>query len=317
MIPIFIVGCGRSGTTLMRLILNRHSNIAIPEETWYFPQLLKEIGQLRAGNWRKNIATRVLELNRIHFPELTVEALEKSLTEVAIDDIQNIIPVVNREFMIRQGKSRWGDKTPGYVMHLTLFKKLFPEAKVIHMIRDGRDVVPSILKYWSVGPQTNCFIETAFYWKAHVERGMQEGSKYFGSSYKEVRYEDLVTKPERVVREICAFIGEEFEPAMLDASNDKADNVPAWEWHAETSREINTNNIYKWKKSMSDYHKAVMNYVGKNIYRDKNYDITQEYDLNALLDVYKYILGKSYDKFIYIVKRFLLLSFYKVTKRQA
>jgi len=317
MIPIFIVGCGRSGTTLMRLILNRHSTIAIPEETWYFPRLEKEFNQLREGNWRKNIATRVLELNRIHFPELTVEALEKSLADVAIDDKQNIIPVVNRECMMREGKSRWGDKTPGYVMHLPLLKNLFPNAKVIHMIRDGRDVVPSLLKYSSVGPNTNSFIETAFYWKKHVMKGMEDGPKYFGSSYMEVRYEDLVTAPEKVVREICVFIGEEFEPGMLEASNEKPGNVPAWEWHAETSKEINANNIYKWKKTLGDYHKAVMNYVGINILRAQNYDIVKEHNVQALLDLYSYILFKGYNTLIYRVKRFLFLSFYKDTKRKA
>lgn len=270
--PIFIVGCGRSGTTLLRLILNRHSSISIPEETWFFPQLYRELPDLlREENWRKSIAERVLQLNSIHFPNLAADSLENALLGTGKDDVAGIISLVNREFMTREGKRRWGDKTPGYVLHLRHIKKLFPKAKVIHIVRDGRDVVPSILKYWSVGPQTNSFLETAVYWRDHVTAGMKDGPKYFGDQYIEVRYEDLVTKPEDTVTKICGFIGEVFEPTMLSTGGEGKGYTPNWEWHNETRKEIDNRNVGKWKQTLSHYQIGLVELLGKRIFNRFEY----------------------------------------------
>lgn len=308
--PIFIVGCGRSGTTILRLILNRHSSIAIPEETWYFPQLFRDLPDLLARpDWRKSVAARILELNKNHFPDLSIDALAAVLRATERNDLPNIISAVNREFMLREGKVRWGDKTPGYVRHLQLIKDLFPEAKIIHVVRDGRDVVPSLLKYWSVGPQTNDFVETAFYWRKQVFSGMKDGPRIFGSDYVEVRYEDLVAQPEATVRLICDFIGEDFESKMLVPGNAERRFTPNWEWHSETTKDINSDNAFKWKGRLSYYKIFVIQLIGREILRKFSYELMKIFSVKAICDVLLHILRVERKQRVYRFKAFLYRLF--------
>lgn len=288
MAPIFIVGCGRSGTTLLRLILNRHSNISIPEETWYYPQLYKELNRQneKPPDWQKYVGSEVFRLNSERFPDLELIGILTLLEKNTWGDWSSIIPVVNRFYAKIENKKRWGDKTPGYVMHLPLIKQLFPDAKVIHMVRDGRDVIPSILKYWSVGPQTTSLIETAFYWKKHVSRGIEFGPKLFGQNYFELKYEDLVSMPETQIQKVCSFIGESYEAAMIDNRMDKPDVVPNWEWHKETRKQINNQNIGKWKLGLSKYEVMVIQYVGGGLLKRFDYDMANGFSFRAWWDVF-------------------------------
>lgn len=299
--PIFIVGCGRSGTTLLRLILNRHSRIAIPEETWFFPQLVGELPELMRGNWGLRISKRILDLNKVHFPDLTIRALEEVLTKINPTDIPSIVASVNIEYMSRTGKNRWGDKTPGYVMHLPLIKKLYPEAKVIHMVRDGRDVIPSILKYWSVGPQTASLIETAFYWKKHVNSGVELGAKLFGVNYMELKYEDLAIDAESTIKKVCEFIGEEYQVEMLDHQLDENVHVPNWEWHNQTRKEITAMNVGKWKTKLTNYELSVIQVIGKDLLNHYGYQLGDAHSLKAYWDVFLFRLRKlAIDSFLEI-----------------
>lgn len=285
--PIFIVGCGRSGTTLLRLILNRHSNISIPEETWYYPQLYNELIGLSKmpPDWQKYVSSKVLKYNSVSFPNIGLNDLIPLLENETWGDWTSIIPLVNRYYAKIESKKRWGDKTPGYVMHLPIIKQLFPDAKVIHMVRDGRDVIPSILKYWSVGPQTTSLMETAFYWKRHVSRGVKFGPKLFGENYMELKYEDLVSVPEIQIQKVCDFIGESYEVTMIDNTMDKPGVVPDWEWHKETRKQINKQNIGKWKLELSRYEVMVIQYIGGGLLKRFNYDMENGFSIMALWDV--------------------------------
>ncbi len=301
--PIFIVGCGRSGTTLLRLILNRHSNISIPEETWYYPQLYNElIGLTKTPpDWQSYVGSKVLKYNSVRFPDLELIGLIALLEKDTWGDWTSIIPVVNRYYAKIDNKKRWGDKTPGYVMHLPLIKELFPEAKIIHIVRDGRDVIPSILKYWSVGPQTTSLIETAFYWKKHVSTGVELGPKLFGVNYLELKYEDLVSMPETQIQKVCDFIGESYEATMIDNKMDKPNVVPDWEWHKETRKQINKQNIGKWKLGLSTYEVMVIQYICGGLLKRFNYDIEDGFSIMALRDVTLFRFRKwRWDKYLLI-----------------
>ena len=236
--PIFILGCGRSGTTLLRVILNRHSRIAIPEETWFFPDLYNKLNELiKNEDWRESIVNYLKIASKVHFPELKESEIRNGLKDVEKEGVPDILATINRIFADRENKSRWGDKTPGYVLHIPFLKKMYPKAKVIHIIRDGRDVVPSLLRYWSVGPQTNSFIETAIYWKKQVKAGMISGPRVFGNNYLEIKYENLIEQPKKVIKQVCEFIDEKFELTMLEP-NSLTSKLPDWEWHAKVKGDI-------------------------------------------------------------------------------
>src|SRR5690606_29916539 len=117
--PIFILGCGRSGTTLMRLMLNRHPRIAIPGETWYFPDIHRMRASLApTAEWREVVATLIE--SSATFLELGVsrEQLHDELSRIAFEHWPDVVAVANLAFARAEGKDRWGDKTPGYVRHL-------------------------------------------------------------------------------------------------------------------------------------------------------------------------------------------------------
>jgi hypothetical protein len=137
-----------------------------------------------------------------------VEALERP----------SFADVIEAAFMANaavHGKARWGDKTPIYVRSIPLLARLWPEARFVHLIRDGRDVALSYLSlHW--GPST--IWSAARKWRRDVSAGIRDGQPLGTSRYLEVRYEALVAEPRATLEEICAFGRLPFDDAMLDPS---------------------------------------------------------------------------------------------------
>ena len=205
----FVVGATRSGTTLLRLMLDAHPEIAIPSETHFIPDLVKAREKHGAS------PERMLEVLTSHrrWGDFHIEAEELAARWEALPKLTG--PAAVREFFKLYGEQqggppRWGDKTPGYVKRMREIQEYLPEARFIHLIRDGRDVALSILKQ-SFGPET---IEAAAErWRGRVLRGRAQ-QPYLGF-YIEVKFEDLVLDTEGQLRRICDFIELDFHPAML------------------------------------------------------------------------------------------------------
>ena len=205
----FVVGATRSGTTLLRLMLDAHPEIAIPSETHFIPDLIKAREKHGAS------PERMLEMLTSHrrWGDFHIEADELAERWAALPELTG--PAAVREFFKlygdkQGGPPRWGDKTPGYVKRMREIQEYLPEARFIHLIRDGRDVALSILKQ-SFGPET---IEAAAErWRGRVLRGRAQ-QPYLGF-YMEVKFEDLVLDTEGQLRRICEFIELDFDPAML------------------------------------------------------------------------------------------------------
>jgi hypothetical protein len=205
----FVVGATRSGTTLLRLMLDAHPEIAIPSETHFIPDLIKAREEHGAS------PERMLEMLTAHrrWGDFRIDAGELEERWLALEELTG--PAAVREFFRLYGEKqggppRWGDKTPGYVKRMRDIQDYLPEARFIHLIRDGRDVALSILKQ-SFGPDT---IEAAAdRWRGRVLRGRSQ-QPYLGY-YIEVKFEDLVLDTEGQLRRICEFIELDFEPAML------------------------------------------------------------------------------------------------------
>jgi Sulfotransferase family len=205
----FVVGATRSGTTLLRLMLDAHPELAIPSETHFIPDLIKAREKHGAS------PERMLEMLTSHrrWGDFHIEASELAERWAALPELTG--PAAVREFFKIYGEKqggppRWGDKTPGYVKRMREIQEYLPEARFVHLIRDGRDVALSILKQ-SFGPET---IEAAAdRWRGRVLRGRAQ-QPYLGY-YMEVRFEDLVLDTEGQLRRICEFIELDFDPAML------------------------------------------------------------------------------------------------------
>ena len=114
--------------------------------------------------------------------------------------------------MRRRGKARWAEKTPEYTLILDFIDELFPDARYIHVIRDGRDVVASFRERWGYLAAIRV---ARGVWVRHVRAARDFGRRVARERYTEIRYERLVAEPERVLRELFRFLDEPWDPVVL------------------------------------------------------------------------------------------------------
>jgi hypothetical protein len=220
----FIVGAGRSGTTLLRLILCGHSRLHVAPETWFIRDLLARFP--REAPLSPAQVSQALDIITSHYrwPDLSVPAAEfrDEAAKLMAPDLRAIVDLVYHRMAFAAGKPRIGDKTPVYVQCLPELAALYPDAKFIHLLRDGRDVA---LSYISAGWAHRCYQGDGFEWTQAVR-----AAKAFASTGRmlELRYEALLTSPESEIRRVCAFLGEAYETQMLQIGG-RLDLVPARE----------------------------------------------------------------------------------------
>jgi hypothetical protein len=250
--PFFIVGSSRSGSTLLRLMLASHSRIAIPSETWYLTALVEGFPCDRPLQGNEITDAIAVMTNHYTWPDMGLDAAEVRgrVANLGTVRLRDLVEVVYRWHMEVEGKSRWGDKTPGYIEIVPWLAVLFGDAKFIHLIRDGRDVAKSFARAGWHGPW---MLGLTREWSRAIELDAKLGKTQLKERVLRVLYEDLVLEPEATLRKICAFIDESFEAQMLQWQ-DKVDNaVPVRDkaFHAGLGRELNPADISRWKREMT------------------------------------------------------------------
>jgi hypothetical protein len=205
----FICGVTRSGTTLVRLMLDAHPELAIPGETHWLPKLIKAAERGKQSN--DDFADLIIDHKRWGDFHLDAEELRERIRQVDPPNAADVIRAFYLTYAQREGKTRYGDKTPGYMQEMTRIQRVLPEARFIHVIRDGRDVSLSHLRMnW--GPES--YEQSARLWRNRTRRARRMSSNI--KHYTEIRFEDLVADTEGVLRHVCDFIELDFDPAMLD-----------------------------------------------------------------------------------------------------
>src|SRR3954449_13086883 len=155
--PIFILGCPRSGGTLLRHMLRAHPRIAIPPETRLLLDAYEHrgaYGDLRRPANRQALAEGIVAGAGTRFPALGLAP--RSVADEIIagpPTLGSALEITLRAYARRQGKPRWGDKRPGYVQHIDALLRMFPDAQIVHLVRDGRDCVASLKRtpWWRMG----------------------------------------------------------------------------------------------------------------------------------------------------------------------
>lgn len=217
--PVFIVGSASSGTTLLGVLLDRHSQFACGPELYAFDkrQIYQPFPVVQAAfaNWLRRGLVSDGQIDTADFfhsrdayfcdREMLVQLMQEATSLRAFFD------AFFRHYLQHRGKPRWVEKTGSNGYTLGHILQLYPLARVIHLVRDGRDVVCSLLKrdprpYHAVSHWLYN-VSAALAWRDHP-------------AYLEVRYESLVASPEATLRDICQRLGVEFEPQMLVANDD-------------------------------------------------------------------------------------------------
>lgn len=221
--PFFIVGSARSGTTMLQKLLNRHSQLCVPEETHFIPREIKPfLKELKRGKpndaveilnsldiakkW--NVRVEAHDINHEEGEKAYAEAVNQLLTHRAAQD----------------NKPCWGEKTPWYLLEIPLLRRLFPEARFIHIYRDGRDVALSIMPL-SWGP--NNAYTCAHWWKNNIQAWTKTKPE-LGDRAFEICYEKFIQNPEPNLHQICKFLNLQYEDSMLSEYELYTSNFGKW-----------------------------------------------------------------------------------------
>jgi hypothetical protein len=254
---VFLVGCPRSGTTLLRRIGDAHAELAIVGELHWLPRWWeRRIGITPAGMVTRELLDVLLADRR--FPKLGL-APERVAELVEYGGPKHYAQFVVELFDLHgevRGKRLVGEKTPGYVRHVPTLSELWPHARVVHLIRDGRDVALSLLDWrraernvgrfptWDEDPVTT----GALFWEWNVRLGRESGALLGPDRYHELRYEALVADPEAECAELCAFLGVAYDPAMLRFHHGRA--RPKAGLSAKKARLSVTAGLRSWREQM-------------------------------------------------------------------
>jgi hypothetical protein len=205
----FVVGATRSGTTLLRLMLDAHPDVGIPSETHFFHKLVKRSERTRISP--ELLADTIITHKRWGDFHLDADELRERFNEIEPFNLSDALRAFYGLYAEKHGKTRWGDKTPGYLRYMRRIEWVLPEARFIHLIRDGRDVALSVLPMnW--GPSS--VTEAAELWVERVTIAREQGALV--RHYMEAKYEDLVTETEPTLRRVADFLELPWDAAMLD-----------------------------------------------------------------------------------------------------
>ena len=219
----FVIGCGRSGTTMLRAMLDSHPAVAVPHESYFVVPTLRRRATYETGAGTDR-ARLLADLGRDD--SFTRWALPPDAVAAVVDDgslgtVPAVLAALYTAYAHAQGKSRAADKTPRNVLHVDLLAAAFPHARFVHLVRDGRDVVPSML---GLDFFPDRFAEAVVYWRDRVEAGRHSGRRLGAGRYLEVRYEELVADPAATLAGLCGFLDLPYDEAML-RYHERADEV--------------------------------------------------------------------------------------------
>lgn len=269
--PFFIVGCQRSGTTALAVMFDRHSAIAIPSETQFFVSFVPGDERKRLALAHEQLLTRACDDFYIRQAGLRYEDTFARFEKYP-PTYSNLFRALLESHAAKFGKRRAGEKTCDHLLVTDRILRSFPESRVICIIRDGRDVVRSISAAWGLRRWTFlCRQWNAF---ARLARDLQR--RLPADRFTMVRYTDLMRHPDREMRRLCEFIGEDFEPAQIETGGGAA-TVPADEvaWKGKAKEGPDPSRVEAWRRCEDRVLVAKLNFYMGPMLREWGYPDTE------------------------------------------
>lgn len=270
--PIFIVGCPRSGTTLLRNLLRSHPRLSFPPESHFIPQLYAAYGDPANEREARRLTNVLLDLR-------WVRRWKCEFDRTALGACRSYAALIDELFQTwarKEGKPRWGDKTPKNVLQIPALGTIFPHARFIHVYRDGRDVARSLISS-PIGPEN--WFSAALHWRTLVETGRRAGRALPKGAYAEVRYETLLGDLEGTLRRICEFVDEPFDPALLEQNvlpiEKRVHRIAAFRPYSRGyngQAPIVTDNTNKWKTEVTPRQRMLFESVAGDLLEELGYE---------------------------------------------
>jgi hypothetical protein len=261
-LPIFfIIGRPRSGTTLVRVLFEAHPHVIIPPESPFIIGLYKKYARITF--WDEKIIKDFTEdiFKQRYFDKWLIrrdELYAHLLKEIGENTFQQIVRRVclsYKSVFEKEEIKLIGDKNPFYSLYADRIHKLFPEAKIIHITRDYRDNYLSLI---NVNFEVPIVPLVVYRWKFAWKR-MQKLKRQNPGLIYSLKYEDLATNPEEIFKELCGFVGLEFDPHVLSFYEKKAEAEKAYAGSSEIAivhkslfNPISTDRMNLWKKELTE-----------------------------------------------------------------
>lgn len=266
--PFFIIGSGRSGTTLLRRILSAHPDLVIPPENSKLSSLAGVNRRFGGAPWEDfvNIVYAKFEYQK-DFDTFEISDLY-GLVEKAISwkknerTVGNLVDEFYKHYLSRHKKAakRWGDKTPLNTLYLRDIHKMYPNAQYIHMVRDPYDVV---LSYVRTGLSPN-ILHAAKRWAVSVGEARRFGERY-KKQFLEISYENLVRSPHDITLKVCGFLEIDYVAGMEGVLSNNLGDVQKYEHHSNVMKPISDEHLGKGKQSMTDEEIEIVKSVVSSI----------------------------------------------------
>lgn len=271
--PVFLLGCPRSGTTLLSAMLHAHPRIAIPPETRFLIPAYEQrrrFGDLNDRRNRIRLAEWITRPDATKFEDLRLDR------QAVIDAIAagpatfgSATGIVWREFARSRGKARWGEKRPVYWRHIDMIMRLYPDAQLVHLVRDPRACVASLteMPWWTTGR-----LGAMTTWTLADNELRRAARRLPNNAYHRVRYEDLLHDPRTHLESICRFLGESFDERMLDHAAAAHDVAPTFkQWHARVDHPVDASRIDAWRHRLPPQDVALIEAVTHRQMQDHGY----------------------------------------------
>jgi hypothetical protein len=250
--PVFIVGSPRSGTTLLRRVLNRHPALAVCHETRFFEEVYARrsaFGPLENFSNRTRFVRELLLTARIRQLGPNIEKLRRQLLEEGTS-YRAVFRLILQFYAESEGKPRGGDKTPVHAFFTETLAEWYPGAPIVHLVRDPRDVVASLQRmHWA--PKS--VVNNAYYW-VRFNRAAERSQHR--PEYLRIHYEQLVENPEREISRICSHIGEDYLDALL-----QADSYEPYSWPSGASAAVTRERMGAWRQQLTPEEIAVVEWI--------------------------------------------------------
>ena len=267
--PVFILGIQRSGTTLLRLLLNSHSQISIPPEADFWLPFLSKYGNRPShllSEKEKRQILRQIEKHR-YFRDwgVAIDEFLASYSNLNTDSTLGELMSALYSFHAKiNSKVIWGDKTPPFCRYVKELKTIFPTAKFIHIVRDGRDQYVSRKTYTihSAKRAANNVSVAAIEWNYKISKVKNGLSHTNASNSLEVRYEDLVTICESTLKKICDFLSINYEREMLSFWATSEKHISHSHSHL-IFKPISGRSVCKWKNILTNYEQRKFEAISK------------------------------------------------------
>jgi hypothetical protein len=250
--PVFVLGSVRSGTTLLYHMLLSSGGFAVYRTESHAINLLEpRFGDLSRLRNRKRLMKAWLDSKLFQVSGLEAAVIEKKVLDECSNG-GNFLRVVMEEIARKQGAQRWADCTPEHLVYLARIKQTIPDALVIHIIRDGRDVALSLEKQKWIKPlpwdHNRPLIAGAAYWDWMVRKGRSDG-RALGKDYCEVHFEELIRNPRGVLSQLSEFIAHDLDYDRIQKTGIGSVNEPNTSFAAGSNGGFNP--VGRWRESLS------------------------------------------------------------------